>query len=499
MIVANSAIHDASAAWIAPDMTLLLAERSPVPVLDDKDFDLIFGEWADWLRVAAQVKGVPVDYIILALLTTASACIGNARWAGPWSGWKEPPILWGMLVGDPSAGKSPALDAVLDPVKEIEREMADLFKVKRAKWEDESEIASMIFAQWKKDSKKAVADGNELPEKPQAAYIAPSPVRERITIADATIEKAAELLSAHWRGLLLTRDELSGWIGGMDRYKPGGDRSFWLESYGGRPYPVDRKSNPEPIIVDRLSVAVLGGTQPAKLDRLLVKTDDDGLLARFMIVFPDPAPLSRPTGLIDEARLKAALRRLHELAPAKDENGNLAPVLLPFTEQAANVLQEFRKECRQWETQASSLFKGHIGKFPGLAVRIACALAHLDWVGQPEGTAPTQIETKHIGRACHLVGEHLRLHAFRAYGAAAGPDDVRNARKLARRIWEGHHSEVTVRQIQRWDNIGMDRSSVVEAAVCVLEDANWLRQVKEQTAGRPRIYFHVNPRIWEAK
>ena len=30
-----------------------------------------------------------------------------------------------MPVGDPSSGKSPALDAVLDPVREIERELAE--------------------------------------------------------------------------------------------------------------------------------------------------------------------------------------------------------------------------------------------------------------------------------------------------------------------------------------------------------------------------------------
>ncbi|WP_240778634.1 DUF3987 domain-containing protein, partial [Salipiger aestuarii] len=89
-------------------------------------------------------------------------------------------------------------------------------------------------------------------------------------ITDATTEKVAELLAQTWRGLLMSRDELSGWLASMDRYSGGGDRPFWLEAYGGRSYPVDRKSSPEPIIVDHLTVAVLGGTQPDKLARLLV-------------------------------------------------------------------------------------------------------------------------------------------------------------------------------------------------------------------------------------
>ena len=37
----------------------------------------MFGPWADWLRTAAEVKGAPVDFVALALLSTASAIIGK--------------------------------------------------------------------------------------------------------------------------------------------------------------------------------------------------------------------------------------------------------------------------------------------------------------------------------------------------------------------------------------------------------------------------------------
>ena len=57
------------------------------------------------------------------------------------------------------------------------------------------------------------------------------------------------------KGLLIVRDELAGWIAGMNAYH-GGGRSFWIEAYGGRPYRVERKSHPDPVIVPRLAVAV---------------------------------------------------------------------------------------------------------------------------------------------------------------------------------------------------------------------------------------------------
>ncbi|EIE50326.1 transposase IS116/IS110/IS902 family protein [Citreicella sp. 357] len=160
-------------------------------------------------------------------------------------------------------------------------------------------------------------------------------------ITDATTEKVAELLAQTWRGLLMSRDELSGWLASMDRYSGGGDRPFWLEAYGGRSYPVDRKSSPEPIIVDHLTVAVLGGTQPDKLARLLVNTDDDGLLARFLTVFPDPVPLSRPSTQIDTAMVRAALERLRSLGAARDDSGVKRPFYIVFSDAAADALQGF--------------------------------------------------------------------------------------------------------------------------------------------------------------
>jgi hypothetical protein len=39
------------------------------------------------------------------LLAAAAMLIGNARRALPWQGWKELPVLWIGVVGDPPASK----------------------------------------------------------------------------------------------------------------------------------------------------------------------------------------------------------------------------------------------------------------------------------------------------------------------------------------------------------------------------------------------------------
>jgi hypothetical protein len=489
---------DPQADWPEPDMSLLSPVRPPAPILSDAIINWIYGPWAEWLRTAAAAKGAPFDYVALGLLTTTSALIGNARWSAPGPDWQEPPILWGMLVGEPSAGKSPALDAVMARLSEIENVLSDDYRTALATWEANNELAAMSAAEWKKSAKEAIAAGKQAPPKPPTADAGAPPIRRRLRVSDVTTEKMAELLSQTSRGVLMYRDELSGWLGGMDRYSNGGDRPFWIEAYGGRSFTVDRKSTPDPIVVDRLSVAVIGGTQPDRLNSQLVKGDDDGLLSRFLVVFPDPVPISRPTCAIDTVRLREAFNRVRSLAPAIDLNGKDCPVMLGFNEAALSRLYEFRVTCRAWEAQAHGSYKSHLGKLHGHVVRLSCVLAHLDWAANPFASAPTEISESIVERAIHLVGDYFRLHAYRAYGCMQDAPEVRSARRLASLIVEDALGSVKVRDIQRRRLSDLRTAREIKIALEVLERFEWVRHTVESTAGRPSEFWIVNPRLGAA-
>lgn len=478
--------------WAKPDMSILCSERPPAPEMSDAEFEMVFGSWADWLRTAAEVKGAHVDFVALSLLSTTSAIIGNTRWAVPWEGWKEPPIVWGMLIGDPSSGKSPALDAILDPVKQIDNALSAEYLINRKDWAEKDEVAKLILANWKSDVKKTISDGEAAPPKPVGAETAALPIRGRIRITDTTTEKAADLMSSGWRGLLLSRDELSGWLGSMDRYNGGGDRPFWLEAYGGRSFAVDRKNNPEPLIVDYLSIAILGGTQPDKLDSLLVNGDDDGLLARFLTVYPAQVPLRRPTKTLDTAIALKAMERLRALEPSIDEQGEKSPIFLHFDPEARDVLQAFRLQCREWEQDASGLMKSHIGKLPGMAVRMATVLALLDYAMNTSVTVDS-IGAAHLRRACHYVGKHLRMHAHRAYGAASLPPEIRAANRIGEIILTEDLQQISTRDIQRRGLAGLRSAREIGPAFAVLQDAGWIDQINQPGRGRPSKNYAVNP------
>lgn len=483
--------------WPAPAPRFLRDEVPPPPALPLVE---VFGpRWADWLTRAAEAKSAPPDYVLAALLAAAGTAIGNTRWAMPWAGWHEPPVLWTMAIGNPSSNKSPGLDAALSPVRKIEREMRSDIEAKRAAWVEKIELAKLADSSWKEAAKRALKEGEEPPVRPEEANAGPEPFLPRLAIADATVERLAVILAERPRGTLLTRDELAGWLLGMTRYAGGGsDRPFWLEAYGGRGFTVERMGRP-PVHVDRLSIGVVGGIQPDRLRTLLLKEDDDGLLARFLPLWPDPAPIRRPSGPPDDGFIEAALARLHGLRMVPDERDELRPLFLAFSEDARDLLDAFRHAARGWEDGTEGLMLSFIGKLPGLAVRLSLVLTYLDWLAgrEPE---PYEIGLNAFGRAAHFVEAYALPMARRAYADANVPKAERAARRLLALIHEERWQRFSSRDVLRLGRQGLGTAAELNPALTALEEADVICAVEAQPGphgGRPARTFAVNPAVLE--
>lgn len=223
----------------------------------------------------------------MALLTVGAALIGNARRVALTPSWAEPAILWAVLVGVPSSGKSPALDPLTDIMATFEADMARDFEQTMRTYTADLEVATQKKADWKNSVKDAIKAGEPSPSFPADAQEPTQPQRPRIMIADATMEAAADIAAANPKGLILIRDELGAWWRGFNRYGGDGERQFWLQAYGARQHTVDRKKLGRPVVIPRLSVSALGGTQPDVLAQLL-DGEEDGFAARFVYCFPDP-------------------------------------------------------------------------------------------------------------------------------------------------------------------------------------------------------------------
>ena len=82
------------------------------------------------------------------------------------------------------------------------------------------------------------------------------------------------MLDANPRGLLQKRDELSGWLGGFDKYSEGNEAAQWLEFHSGNSIRIDRKGGEKKTIyIPRALVSVTGTIQEPVLRNLLAVDD----------------------------------------------------------------------------------------------------------------------------------------------------------------------------------------------------------------------------------
>jgi hypothetical protein len=482
--------------WSDPDLAVLRLYRRPAPLLPVTGLG---PAWATWVINAAEAAACPVDYVVAPLLASASALIGNARWAQATPGWSEPPHLWLGSVGDSGAGKSPGADCLMRSVlPQIEAKMAQDFPDQLREWRAAAEVQAAKTERWKTEVRAADKAGKSPPRAP-LALDATEPRQPRLRQNDVTIEKVAELLAtAAPKGLLLIRDELAGWIGGMNAYNEAG-RSFWVEAYGGRPYRVERKKNPEPIVVPRLAVAVHGGTQPDKLAALM-RDADDGLLSRFLWGWPAPIPFKLGEAPTRVPWAIAALDKLRELDLHRQ--GEVPePLMVPLSEKAKPLLVAFGKEMQERQAAAGGLLCSAYGKARGHALRLALVLEYLWWCGE-DGMAspPTEISVRAIIAAAHLLTDYFMPMAERVYGDAAIPLADRNATTLARWIRSERPEEVYVRHVQRVVHLPrLTTAEAIHAAAAVLVEADWLLPPRPATefGQKRREAYAINPQLWE--
>ncbi len=88
--------------------------------------------------------------------------------------------------------------------------------------------------------------------------------KRRLIVNDVTVEKLGELLKENPRGLLLVRDELSGFLANLERKEYQSDRSFYLTAFNGnKPYTYDRIERGT-IHIPNATLSVIGGIQPSQ-------------------------------------------------------------------------------------------------------------------------------------------------------------------------------------------------------------------------------------------
>jgi len=471
------------------------------PPVEPFPLDVLPAPAVGLVEAGAKAIGCPPDYLAVAAIATGAGAIGRSVSLKLKDGYFVPASLFACLVGPPSDGKTPALDAASEPLRSIGQALAEQHQAEMERWE--AECADLA------------ADPKTKKQKPPAP-----PKARRIDIDDTTMEAIPPILEANPRGIIMIKDELSGLLTGANQYKggKGNDRQVWLNIWSGTGIVKDRVGAGRAISIrcPHPLMTIVGGMQPDMLGELVdAKGRSDGLVERFLFTVPDQGPVPRWTraGIAESVAKDWAdvVERLWALQMNVSADGRSVPHAAFMDTRAEaewdRLVNDHIDEMNDPEFPA--VRRAMWGKFKDHAGRLALVLALIRHAADPtvDHREIPRVSADAVRDAWRLVA-YFKSHYIRARSAMttgpAGPDQ--HAVKAiiawvrAKGLTSFTESHVQQRFKDRKANPISDedrmKALVRLAALNVIRPVRASEDQSHRRPGRPRaVEYEVNPAI----
>jgi hypothetical protein len=355
---------------------------------------------------------VDVAFILLPLLSSLGAAIGNSRSIKLKPGFVQPPVIWTGIIGRSGSRKSPALDKGCFAVMENERGLMRQNKQAMDKYDND-------LAEWDAKSNK------ERGKKPE------QPLQCTCLMDDMTLAALADAMQENPRGVLVKKDELSHWFSAFDQYHSGkgADVSRWLSLHTGVFFGEDRRTEKRRYRIHYPRVCIAGGIQPKVLRRALTEDFfERGLPARFLFASPPFRQDRWRDKTISDDIGKAALELFEELWLLQPEpyDGDRRPKLLSLDRDAKAVFVDFYNECGAASVEAGEHEEAAWCKLTSYAARLAL-------VGQLARNPQAEVVTGDAMPAACELARWFGKEAVRIYAELAetpGQREQREQREL---------------------------------------------------------------------
>ncbi|TFI44775.1 DUF3987 domain-containing protein [Diaphorobacter sp. DS2] len=495
-----------------PDPRPIVSDLPPAPAFDANA--LLPKPLAEFVNDEADRMCAAPDYVAATLMVALGSVIGTKCAIKPKrrDDWIVTPNLYGGVVGDPSAKKSPTISTVMRFMDRLEAKEVELLTERQKTYE--AELAafeaheSAIKASMKKaasgkpDRDKMLAAQNDLAglEKPE------EPRARRFKSNDATVEKLGDILSHNQHGLLVFRDELMGLLASWEKEGREGDKAFYLEGWNGTgSFSIDRIGRGSQFI-NTLCLSVFGGIQPDLLERYLGgivnSMDNDGRIQRFQVLVYPEQPTWEWRDRYPVKGAREAVRDLFDRLASFDPVMDGATPADDFVKLPHFIFNDEAQELFiQWDTElnreripdeANPMMRQHLGKFEKLFCAVALILHLAD--GR---IGPVTIES---AMRAAVWCEYLEGHARRIYGLVETAKTT-TAKMLSRRIADGKlEGGFTARDVVRKNWAGIKTTADAETALAILEEHAWIVGMEDANeGGRPTTRYHINPKARAGK
>ena len=284
----------------------------------------------DIIEALEEYENYNVDFTSASFLTVFAAAMGNTWSVRFMTGWVSRPIIYMVLVGSPSCGKTPPLQQAVAPLLKLDGEY-DMIYCKEME----------TYRRWERMSAKQ-RERHSLPEEMKM------PQRKCHVVVDSTVEALIGALRDNPRGVLIYKDEIDSLLSNFNRYN-GSDEGYFLSLFSGTPFKYSRKSNNEHIFLANPYCSIIGTTQPGRLgEQFGGKRMMNGFSSRFLKVYPeiDKMPswndTAMPDGVLEE--WERIIRKVVAATPSTDQEGKATSIELLFSQEAKLRVIQWKDE-----------------------------------------------------------------------------------------------------------------------------------------------------------
>jgi hypothetical protein len=497
-----------SESW--PERESLPAEIPSVSTLPP---EMVPAPLREWISDIADLVKLPLEMVAVPAIVAAGSVIGRSVGIRPgvYDDFTVVPNLWGGVVARPGWMKTNAIDEALKPLRGLAHTAHEQFKEREAEFEATKErIEAEIDALKSKMREAAKKDESlvELEKKMKAKKAElkqATPKETRYLTHDATVEKLGELLRDNPRGLLVLRDELSGWLRTLEKAGHEGDREFFLESWNGTGSFVSDRIGRGTIHIPALTLAIFGGIQPGKLRPLIDGAldggiGDDGLPQRLqLLVYLDHLPpwqkAERFTKSEPRKRAHTIFAGLDRLAIGSSGDAGDIPYMR-FSSDAQTVFDDWHDalehRLRGETLDETPAFAAHLAKYRSLVPALALIFHCLDVAAKSAGVIADRVDETNV-RLAAAWADFLEEHARKMYAAEINTG-VAAAHALAKKIEDGGIADgESIRDIYRNQWSGLRKPDRVDAAINVLIEHNWVRTDAVTKGGRTSRIVWIHP------
>ncbi|PWB00719.1 DUF3987 domain-containing protein [Muribaculaceae bacterium Isolate-042 (Harlan)] len=284
----------------------------------------------DIIEALEEYENYNVDFTAASFLTVFAAAMGNTWSVRFMTGWISRPIIYMVLVGSPSCGKTPPLQQAVAPLLKLDGEY-DMIYCKEME----------TYRQWERMSAKQ-REKHSLPEAMKM------PQRKCHVVVDSTVEALIGALRDNPRGVLIYKDEIDSLLSNFNRYN-GSDEGYFLSLFSGTPFKYSRKSSNEHIFLSNPYCSIIGSTQPGRLgEQFGGKRMMNGFSSRFLKVYPeiDKMPSWNDTAMPDSVLEEwgRIIRKVVTVTPSTDQEGKATSIELLFSQEAKLRVIQWKDE-----------------------------------------------------------------------------------------------------------------------------------------------------------